>query len=681
MIVFYSPSIWFKRSGLALLILQLWLFIFCLEPFQSGTWLNTEPAMLTLFISAALISLWFAIGIIKNWLIVERPVHPLVYGLLAWALLQIINLPFADNYLRSWLGIPQTGEGGAWHFMLALYTFFAMPFLKFPAYKKILFLSGSLSLCAMIGLHFNPRIFFPLQDNYIISNPLTPANWPDYLPIIAGWLWIYYACSTSIRTPAKHFAMMLIFVAALLVGDNVAARILLRPLFLGANIVILLLLICKKTRYRNTQLADIYRKIFSVGKLWKNLAFIGFLLPLLWFVIAEESSLYLSPRTTSAENAIAARAVFNQGAFTTISQEPSILVTGNGWGSFNDEMFKYGMVEGLYAFRNGEYLPNSEWLNANIFHPHDQPLTILVALGIAGFLLFMALPILAFLPLRKSLFWWCVPVLLGINAVGLLWFTLPQVMPFEALALASLCAARPVKNREVRSMAKWLAVICLLCAPLFIITAWQQSKAIFFGERLAKITAEDPNQPEIADFLMEDMKRGGDRLIEGVEYHAKQLASKADSGTLTKYDRDWYNNFLVAAHLAAIDPNAGVRLNKLEIYIYMLPFQLNKPSLLDTLKPQIKANLVDAIIRISEKAPLREDYIAPFMMSLDGFTDDRREKQREILQDILKAAPKHRSALWLLGTIENNNEMKKRAVDLGVESVYPVTAAELENYK
>jgi hypothetical protein len=102
---------------------------------------------------------------------------------------------------------------------------------------------------------------------------------------------------------------------------------------------------------------------------------------------------------------------------------------------------------------------------------------------------------------------------------------------------------------------------------------------------------------------------------------------------------------------------------------------------LDELKPRIKTDLVDAIIRISKKAPLREDYIAPFLMSLDGFTNGNRENQREILQNILKVAPEHRSALWLLGTIENNDEMKKQAIDSGVDRVYPVTDIELGNYK
>ncbi len=681
MITFSSPAIWFERIGLALFFIQLWLFIFCLSPFQSGTWLNTEPAMLVLFVSATLISAWFTIGIIKKWLAIEYPVHPLIYGLLAWAAIQFINLPFVDNYMRAWLGIPQTGEGGAWHFMLALLTFFAMPFVRSTNYKKILLFIGALGLCVMIGLHFNPRIFFPLEDNYVVSNPLTPANWPDYLPVIAGWLWVYYACTPSLRNPALHFAMMLIFIAALLVGDNVAAQTILRPLFLAANIIILLILICKKTKYKNSLFSKKILKIFQAGKRWDKLAIGGFLLPLLWIVIAQQPSLYLSPRHTSAENAIAARAIFNQAAISEISHEPSILVTGNGWGSFNDDMFKYGMVEGLHSFKEGEFLPNSEWLNANIFHPHDQPLAALLSLGAVGFILFISLPILAFLPLRKSLFWWCIPVLLGINAMGLLWFTLPQVMPFEALAFAGLCAGRPARNREVKNLPKWQSVISILCAILFLISSWQQLNAISFGERLTKITEEDPKQDGIIDFLAEDIERGGDRLIEGVEYHTKQIAGKVDSGTITANDRDWYNNFMQAAHQAAISPKAAVKLNKLEVYLYILPFRLNRASVLDSLKPQIKENLADSIIRISKKAPMREDYIAPFMMSLDGFTDGDRIKQREILQAILKVAPNHRSALWLLGTLENNNEMKKRAVMLGVEKVYPVASFELESYK
>jgi hypothetical protein len=193
MIKFSAHKTWFGHSGLFLLCLQLFLFIFCLYPFQSGTWFNTEPAMVALFSLSALSALWLALGIKKHWLVLGPPIHPLLYGLLAWAGLQFFALPTTSNPFHSWMGIPQTGEGGAWHVMLAALTFFAMPLWQVKAYQRILIPVGLSSLCIMAYLHFNPYMFCHLYSNYKENNPATPANFPDYLPFIAGWLWIAYA--------------------------------------------------------------------------------------------------------------------------------------------------------------------------------------------------------------------------------------------------------------------------------------------------------------------------------------------------------------------------------------------------------------------------------------------------------------------------------------------------------
>lgn len=681
MIVFYSPNLWFRNCGLILLCLQLLLFVFCLPPFQTGTWLQTEPAMVAMFSLGTLNAMWLALGIAKKWLSIERPIHPLLYGLLAWTSWQFTTLPFADNPMRSWLGIPQTGEGGGWQVMLLLITCIAMPLWGVQNFRKILLSVGVFSLCVMTYLHFNPRLLCPLYDNYIENDLLTPANWPDYLPLIAGWLWIIYASTPSIRTPPRHFWMMVVFVIAMVVGENAAAKILLRPLFIGTNIVILLQLLLRKTKFKSLRISPLFLKCFYIGKFWKTLAIVGFILPLSWVIIAQQSNLYTCQRSTSAENAIAARTIFNRAAISTLSNEPLRLIAGNGWGEFNEDMFRYGMVKGIYAFKDGEFTPNSVWLNGDVFHPHNQPMTALLSLGVIGFLLFISLPILAFLPLRKPLFWWCVPVLLGMNATGLMWFTLPQVMPFQALAFAALCAGRPARTREIITLPKWLATASFILAIILAVSSWQQVRLIIYGEKLAHILGENPNQEGIVDWLAEDINRGGDRLITAIEHYSERITNRINDKTATEHDHDWYRNFLEVAHRAATSPNSGARLAKLDVELSMLPFRLIQNSLLDDLKPKIKENLQDSIINFCAKAPQREDFIAPFLLSLDGFTGGDKNKQRDILENILKVAPNHRSALWLLGTIDKNIEMKKRAVKLGVEKVYPVTEQEVSSYQ
>jgi hypothetical protein len=574
------------------------------------------------------------------------------------------------------MGVPQTGEGGAWHVMLATLTFFALPLCQVKSYRRILILVGFSSLCVMAYLHFNPYMLCHLYSNYKENNPATPANFPDYLPFIAGWLWIAYASSPSLRTPPRHFWMVTICCIVIYITEARAAAFFIYPMVIAMSIALLLGLTRKKPAW--------LAKIIYPGKIWLSLAALGLFLPLCWVVISQDQASFTCKNSSTATHAI-----FNQAAISTIMHEPSRLFIGNGWGNFRDDMFRYGMVDGLYSFQNGEYRPNSKWLNGTVFHPHNQPLAALFALGIPGFALFMALPLLALLPLRRALFWWCAPMLIGVNATGAMWFTLPQVLPFQALAFAALCAGRKTSPAPARPLPQYMAGICLLLAILFAASSWQQAKMIAYGERLKTIMEEAPDKPGIVEWIETDIPRGGERMVEAILYFAENMAAKVNANSATDNDRNWYRNFLEIAHHAAQAPNAGTALVKLEPELSMLLFRLPRPSPLDGLKPQVKARLVGSIIRLSAKAPQREDFIAPFLMSLDGFTGGDSAKQRGILENILKVAPKHRSALWLLGsiyeaapeTMAQGFKMKKEAVKLGVERVYPVTNEELLPYR
>ena len=669
MIIFYSANLWFRHCGLILLCLQLLLFVVCLQSFHAGTWFQTEPAMMVMFALGALNALWLAVGIAKKWLAIERQIHPLLYGLLAWSGWQFIVLLAAPNPIRSWLGFPQLGEGGAWQIMLLLSVALAMPLWQFGNYKKIILSVATLALSIMAALHFNPEVFCNRRlDNYGIDNPKAPANWPDYLPFIAGWLWIAYASAPSIRTPFRHGWMIIIFCTVLLIGQNSSARAMIFPILIGSSLIWWLQLMRNRPRW--------ITNFIAVNKTWKMLSLIAIFLPLGFIIISQKQSLFHCKNSSLAE-----RAIYNQVSIAALADNPTRLLTGNGWGNFSDDMFKYGLVDGLTSFQDGNFLPNSLWLYNGVFHPHSQPAEALLATGIIGFLIFIILPILAILPLRKSLFWWCAPVFIALNAMGNLWFLLPQVMAFQALGLAALCAGRPARIQAIKALPCWLSGICAALVLLLTASSYEQLNIIRYGERLKMIMQEDPNQQGIVDFIMQDMPRGGERMVEGIMYFAGDIAAKTNNNSVSENDRDWYRNFLEIAHNAALNPESNIGLMKLEPELTMLLFKLPQASLLDSLKPQAKAGLSDSLIRFSARYPQREDYIAPFLASLEDFTSNDPIKQREILENILKVAPNHRSALWLLGTMDENIEMKKRAVKLGVQRVYPVTEEEISPYQ
>lgn len=631
--------------------------------------------MVMMFTIGSLNSLWLALGIARNWLVIQRPVHPLLYGLLAWAGWQFIALPFSNNPLRSWMGIPQTGEGAAWQIMLVLSVAMTMPVWQSSwhanLYKKIILSVAVFGLCIMTYLHFNPNVFCPLlPDDYNVDTSDAPANWPDYLPFIAAWTWIAYSSVPSLRTKFRHVFMITTFVLVLIIGQNSTAHPIMMPIIIGFNMILFLHLIKRKPLW--------IKRLITANKAWKCLAVLGTLVPLLWVVISQFPDFFPCKRASSA-----IRAIYNQTTIATIIDNPQSFIMGKGWISSSDDMLKYGLRDGLASFRNGIFSPSNQWLYGNVFHPHNQPMQALLATGIIGFIIFMALPILAIWSLRRTVFWWCVPVFLVLNIMGYLWFNLPQTLAFQALGLTALCAGRKTSILLSTNLPRWLSTICILLALLFASSSYEQTRIINYGDdqRLKMMMNYDPDTKGIIDWIAGDIPRGGERMVEAITYFSQDIANRVTLNSADENDRDWYRNFLELAHRAAISKNAGVVFGKLEVELSMLPFRLMQNSPLDDLKPQIKENLLDAILRLTAQAPQREDFIAPFLMSLDGFTHDDRAKQRDILEKILEITPNHRSALWLLGTLEGNDEMKKRAVKLGVEHVYPITKEELLPYR
>lgn len=663
-----APDI-FRLLGLVLLCIQLFSFVFSLRPFQSGTWFNTEPAMVALFGFGVFSSLWLGVGISKKWLVLELPVHPLIYVLSAWAFWQVALLPFAENNFRSLLGIPQTGEGVVWQVLLVVLTLFSMPLWSEVSNRKIILGSALLSMCIMAYLHFDPAVFCLKLQNYVKNNPVTPANWPDYLSFIAVYTWIIFASAQSLHTKRIYLLVLTLCAATILFSSNRIGNYFLPVVFIGMGIA----LFCRVWKGK----PKVVSYLVKLEKLQKIVAVIGIFVPL-YFVFVSQYPEKFPCKNDSLES----RAVFNQVVVAKLSSEPLILVTGQGWGGFADDMFKYGMVDGLYSFRNGEYRPNCMWLAGTVFHSHDQPMEAILSSGLIGFILFMAIPIVAFLPLRRSLFWWCVPALIGISAVSVTWFTLPQVLPFQALAYAALCAGRRVTLRRQYEFNSYFSILSVVLAVFFALCLWQQVQMINYGERLKSIMSEDPNKEELVEFMAKDIARGGERLINVINYYMEFVLGKIASGTVTESDRDWYRNFLVLASNAATAPDASIKIIKLDVELSMLPFRVVRDSLIDDLKPEIKKTLFDSILRISKAAPQREDFTAPYFMSLEGVTGGDISKQIYILEQILSVAPNHRIALWLLGGIlvqakdentrEKGVEMQKKAIELGVERVYPV---------
>lgn len=140
------------------------------------------------------------------------------------------------------------------------------------------------------------------------------------------------------------------------------------------------------------------------------------------------------------------------------------------------------------------------------------------------------------------------------------------------------------------------------------------------------------------------------------------MAKKIENRIATENDRDWYQQFLKVGHEAGISPHTNALLRMIEPKLsMMLLFEFKNSSPIDDLKPEIYKTIISSIVRISESATQREDFIDPFLTNLQEFTHNNQKEQIDILEQILAVAPNHRSALWLLGGVyETMPDMLKK---------------------
>ena len=191
--------------------------------------------------------------------------------------------------------------------------------------------------------------------------------------------------------------------------------------------------------------------------------------------------------------------------------------------------------------------------------------------------------------------------------------------------------------------------------------------------------------------MEEDVARGGERIYMASDYLTQFLAFKAQNNMLSDNDRGWFELFLNAAHQGVMSPQVNARLIMLNIFLLNNLFFELDGTLAAANSNNYKSHYREAILRLSELAPEREDFAAPFLNQLARFSDGTADFETGMLKKILAVEPDHSSALWLLGKQlskskdaaeqKQGHDMQQRAVALGVDRVYPVTEAELKPFR
>jgi hypothetical protein len=665
----------YQHLGLLLLLTQFFLFVFGLPPFQGGIWLQTEPILLCLFILASLTCLWLIAGIHKQWLGMEQP-HPLWLILLAWVGWQLLATLAAPLPWQSWFGPPQQGEGAAWYISMLLTCMLAYPLWQVASYRRVILGAACCALLLECALH----LFNPLE-----IDKWKPGRWASYLAFPMGYLWIAVMIGLNTASGVVYCVMISLGYIALYTSWNRSAILILACSMTVSTLLVIL-------RRQRT-----LRRLFHPGKAWRIIAIVICFLPLVWVVYGTELASHtarkddLSAVRILAEksDAIGARVTLNQATLSIVQHEPEQLLIGTGWGRFSDNVFKYVLVDGVHIYRDGKYKPNWNMINGIAFHSHSQPMEALLALGLPGMLLWFAIPGFALWYLPQRYFWHVTPMLVGLVALGCLWFDIAQVIPYHALALAAIISACVGSRPTSREKLAWVVPVLAGTALVLGWTAWQQYGAIHYGSELSHAMGEAPVEDYPVAWLVDDLRRGGKRLQISAMYYGELAAQKMREGKIDAATIAWYKNFLDAAHIMAASSTPDARNTWPELWLeYKLLMELTDPAFAN-LRREATASLEESVLHVTKAAPLRDDLATPFLLNLEEFTHNDAVRQVDILSRILTIAPNHRGALWVLGHIfirtkgyeEVGHDMIQHAVALRVEDIYPITDKELAAFK
>lgn len=664
-----APSL-FRRAGLAIFLLQLCVFVFGLPMFRSGLWPRSEPILLAIFLSSALLCFWFWLGIAKSWLAVERSNNPLFLCMVLWVGWQWVVTLFATSSWRSWFGVPGFGEGAAWYSCMLLAAMLAHALWQHMPCRHAMLRTCGLAIAVLSVLYG----LGPAQEFYILlfdpwrptlwTEPLAfwlPNRWGDYLVFMLGWAWIAFLLarpSVSLRIYGALAAASLL----VLLGANSRAGIFLMPYALTLTGVTLW---CEK---RGLALFG------APGKTWRALACLACFLPLAWVAFG------LVNTQAEGQTSLAIRTRMNQIALSTLAHEPSRLVMGDGWVRFADDGMKYAMAAGGRHFKNGKNDPEAQFIYENSFHTHNQPVEALLSLGLPGMLLWFAIPLLAIWRLPQDRFWRTAPMLAAITVLSGFWFPIAQILTFQALGWAVLCHATARQPLEKRSFPPSLCLAAIPVAMLFLWSSGQQYMAMRYGTVLSEAFSR-PYQEYSPHWLADDARRGGDRLRGGANYLLENL--RLGTVAITPNIVGWYGNYMDAAAIMAQKPGIGAYNGSLELTMQIFLMANLSDQAFAPIEAKSEPFFPASVVRLAAQAPLREDLSALYLYRLKNEGDTT--ILPALLQRLLLIHPDHRVALWLMGKemlkhpehVMQGKIMMRRAAALGVDRIYPIPDAEL----
>lgn len=614
------PAICARIVGTAVLAASMFLFLLATPPFAYGVWFQSEPVTVGLLAAGA------AAGVCI--LALDLTGHSLGI-LLARRHVQILLVFVGWNAFvscfqsfpgRSWLGTPETGEGILSFLALASLMLLAMTLWSYRLSRIVLVLAAVLAACAIGGLD----ALLPF------GSPWRPDKYAGYAGLVGPTVALAVI-------GAKRRADWRIVIAGLLCG--------LAPVAFSGNKTALALLavVGPLVFFPARWLA----RRPNLPRARRLLAWLPVVAPIATWVAIGAATAYgdFDPLYS-----VRSRGLLILAEILGFRDHPVAILTGFGWGSYNDILYLHNYLPGVHGFVDGKWDPNWEGIGAGAFHVHDDMFEAVLGGGLIGGGLYLAFFTSVVAGARRGM--------LAVGAVGWLlimgslsfWYPFMLCYPFVALAIAATTAplgvmrlSRPVAMTGWMRGAGW---------TLTLVIGWggwlSYADAKAGGERLAALNRQDVAEIPVYGTFPPDHARGGVHLwwlaLSETAFLGQQLAAGHPP---TQAQAQWFARILTEAETWTATGRAGMRLEALTLALRNELIANHEHTALASLRERELPRWEEAVLRVIRDAPARTDVAVPYL----AYLMSRKEfaQVAEVCGQIEAFHPNDRVCQWYRG--------------------------------
>lgn len=613
--------LWLSLAG------ALFIVFGAVAPFNRiGIWLQSEPVITGRLLAASIGAIGILVLVVaRRDGILDSLRHPLVLLVLAWAAWGLVTLPFATSPLLSAFGSPELGEGVLAQLSLAL---FIAAFLHARRDDRARRVFGLLALVA-IAL----TAFMTLSQ----SAAWMPFYFKDFLAFYGIYFWVIARTWFERQTAWTILGAALGAVAILAAADNRTAWV---AAILAASLCGALYLAVRRFGPDRTR---------SLAAL----AVAALPVAITLAIVAGPRFGLATPDQGSAAMTVVSRAILIDVVTEAIRADPSIALTGAGWGHFTELLLGYmpgaGVNVDLHPLGQG-YFWDATWRGD--FHSHNAFVEALVGGGVPGLLFALAfvaaIPFFA-APRHRIL---AAGLAAYLAVLGTAWFEMPTSLPMLAMALAGVAAdptPSPDSGRE-RAYRRLTAPLVALAGVSIAATVVSLTLAVD-GRREAEINlngSDDRGQASCAPVLR-DYGRGPAHFSWLLRHQIENLVARLRQGETVE---PWMVA-RVARYLCVADARgASDRSRRLAVDRVLVRSEIAFapiPPALAGFRDGALAGWPDAVTTVLARAPARTDLLAPYFFWLLD-----KGEEREILRltdRILGRRPNDAVALWFSGVV------------------------------